>query len=73
MVKIKDNYYVFNSKNFNNGRAWMGLDEKNIDDFNYFNFVSGRFWEKYESEFRASGSVNDYMLKSPNHIQLYII
>ena len=64
MVKIKDNYYVFNSKNFNNGRAWMGLDEKNIDDFNYFNFVSGRFWEKYESEFRASGSVNDYMLKN---------
>ena len=55
---------IYNGFSFDNKKELLNLlleSEKNLDDFNYLNLVSGKFLEKYGSKFKESNQV-DYKL-----------
>lgn len=61
-IKIKNEYIIYNSK-LHYKNVWMRLDDDTIDEFNYFNLVSGEFFKKYENDFKGS-SIADLLLNS---------
>lgn len=55
---------VYNGFSFDNKERFLALlaeSEKKIDDFSYLNLVSGKFMEKYGSQFKGTNRV-DYKL-----------
>lgn len=55
---------IYNGFSFDNKKKRLHLlleDDKNLDDFNYLNLVSGKFLEKYGSKFKETNKV-DYKL-----------
>lgn len=71
-IKLNNEYILYNTYIFNKEKneVWKEIsfdDDIFLEEFSYLNLKSGRFWKKYEEEFRDDKKVDIYLLRNLNY------
>ncbi len=61
----------FKFLNENNEKTLSTLSN-NISDFDYFEIITGKSWEKYKTEFEQKNRVDSYLLNNIEHTRSYL-
>jgi hypothetical protein len=67
IIEEENQIKIYNGFSFDNKKKLLHLlleDDKNLDDFNYLNLVSGKFLEKYGSQFKETHRVDYNLLEN---------
>ena len=67
IIEEENQIKIYNGFSFDNKKKLLHLlleDDKDLDDFNYLNLVSGKFLEKYGSQFKETHRVDYNLLEN---------
>jgi len=67
IIEEENQIKIYNGFSFDNKKKLLHLlleDDKKLDDFNYLNLVSGKFLEKYGSQFKETNRVDYNLLEN---------
>lgn len=75
MIVDNRNVNIYNGFNYlrdNNTLEWIG-DRSYLNDFKYFELVTGKTWEKYESELKYENRVDYHLLENIKAARKFLI